>query len=409
MMMRSIRNAATIGISAALISAISSSWCRADDTNDPVSHAIASGTQVLLKGVENYPNHRSCFSCHHQTLPLLALSLKDRSEPLDHLEEFRNNGTTKSILDFTESSFANKRDSMREGTGVGGRALTVAYGMWAMDLAGTEPNDTTNAMVEYLLQTQSDDGAWEFQSHRPPAASSRTMTTAISVYGLRAYANREADEPAIQRAYDRALSFLDANPSPKDHEDLIGSIWLGYMLRECVSRQNEESKLLLKSISDRMENWIDRLIENQQPDGGWRQTDETPSDAYATGQALLMIAQTRYDKHAPHRHERFQRGIRFLLDTQKPDGSWHVVSRSKPVQVYFDNGDPHGTDQFISMMGTSWATAALANYQSTGRDPLESTQVLLRAQRAFANTQSELSTTDPFANDEATSKPDSDK
>ena len=36
-----------------------------------------------------------------------------------------------------------------------------------------------------------------------------------------------------------------------------------------------------------------------------------------------------------------------LLKTQRGDGSWFVKSRSKPVQVYFDNGDPHERDQFI--------------------------------------------------------------
>jgi len=50
----------------------------------------------------------------------------------------------------------------------------------------------------------------------------------------------------------------------------------------------------------------------------------------------------------------------YLLRTQKEDGSWFVKSRSKPIQKFFDSGDPHGKDQFISMAATSWATAALA-------------------------------------------------
>jgi N-acyl-D-amino-acid deacylase len=48
------------------------------------------------------------------------------------------------------------------------------------------------------------------------------------------------------------------------------------------------------------------------------------------------------------------------LRTQHDDGSWLVETRSKPVQVYFDNGDPHGKSQFISVAATSWAVAALA-------------------------------------------------
>ena len=49
---------------------------------------------------------------------------------------------------------------------------------------------------------------------------------------------------------------------------------------------------------------------------------------------------------------------------QKDDGSWLVKTRSKPIQKFFDNGDPHGKNQFISISATSWATAALAKFHS---------------------------------------------
>jgi len=58
------------------------------------------------------------------------------------------------------------------------------------------------------------------------------------------------------------------------------------------------------------------------------------------------------------------------LSTQKPDGSWHVSSRANPVQEFFDNGDPHETDQFISMQATAWAVAALSSAYHRHRWPL---------------------------------------
>jgi N-acyl-D-amino-acid deacylase len=36
-----------------------------------------------------------------------------------------------------------------------------------------------------------------------------------------------------------------------------------------------------------------------------------------------------------------------------------VQTRSRPVQVFFDNGDPGGKSQFISFLATGWATLAL--------------------------------------------------
>ena len=56
---------------------------------------------------------------------------------------------------------------------------------------------------------------------------------------------------------------------------------------------------------------------------------------------------------------RLAAGLEYLLQTQKPDGSWQVESRAKPLQEYFESGFPHGKDQFISAFATGWATEAM--------------------------------------------------
>jgi ankyrin repeat protein len=60
----------------------------------------------------------------------------------------------------------------------------------------------------------------------------------------------------------------------------------------------------------------------------------------------------------------WSRGLQFLLDTQHPDGTWHVASRLHPPAVvsppYFESGYPYGHDQFISAMGASWSVMAFA-------------------------------------------------
>jgi hypothetical protein len=55
----------------------------------------------------------------------------------------------------------------------------------------------------------------------------------------------------------------------------------------------------------------------------------------------------------------YQLGLQFLLTSQQKDGSWHVTSRSRPIQKFFESGLPHEKDQFISCSGTAWATVAL--------------------------------------------------
>jgi hypothetical protein len=79
-------------------------------------------------------------------------------------------------------------------------------------------------------------------------------------------------------------------------------------------------------------------------------------DRGATGLTLFTLQRIGF----PTDHPVYQRGVAFLLETQREDGSWLVETRSKPVQVFFDNGDPHGKSQFISIPATSWATTALA-------------------------------------------------
>ena len=55
----------------------------------------------------------------------------------------------------------------------------------------------------------------------------------------------------------------------------------------------------------------------------------------------------------------YQRGVRFLSNTQNEDGSWYVRSRAVPLQPYFESDFPHGHDQWISACATNWATVAL--------------------------------------------------
>src|SRR5262245_8590782 len=35
--------------------------------------SVTRGLRVVEKAARNYPNHRTCFSCHHQTLPMFAM------------------------------------------------------------------------------------------------------------------------------------------------------------------------------------------------------------------------------------------------------------------------------------------------------------------------------------------------
>ena len=99
------------------------------------------------------------------------------------------------------------------------------------------------------------------------------------------------------------------------------------------------------------------IVGTQRADGGWAQRDELASDAYATGQTLFALASAA---GVGPGDAAFQRGVQFLLSTQRADGSWYVRSRSPKFQPFFESGFPYGPDQWISSMATGWAIAGLS-------------------------------------------------
>jgi squalene-hopene/tetraprenyl-beta-curcumene cyclase len=94
---------------------------------------------------------------------------------------------------------------------------------------------------------------------------------------------------------------------------------------------------------------IDRLLGQQNDDGGWGQEADSPSDAYATRQALYFLSLVGVDRD---RNE-VQRGVAFLVTRQKEDGSWPMSSRAHPGVKPMTNPVP------ITYFGSAWATLGL--------------------------------------------------
>jgi hypothetical protein len=94
----------------------------------------------------------------------------------------------------------------------------------------------------------------------------------------------------------------------------------------------------------------------QRADGSWAQTEHLDSDAYATAAVLCSLRKAGLlDADAA-----YQRGTRFPLDRQFPDGPWYVRSRAVKLQPYFQSGFPFDHDQWISNAATAYAVMALA-------------------------------------------------
>lgn len=307
--------------------------------------AIERGLRLVERSAANYPKHRRCFSCHNQTLPMLAMvAAREAGFAIDE-------ALLKSQTEFTHHNFTKRIDELRRGEGIGGGAMTVGYGLWSLDVVKAVPDETTDAMVEYLLKKQRDDGHWKCSSNRPPLEESDITCTLMAIRFARKYARGDHREKT-ETITAKTKAWL-ASVKIESQEDL--NSWVSGVA-------------LLGGSPEQIAPARERILAAQRDDGGFSQLPDMKSDAYATGQTLFVLRRMRM----PASHPAIQRGIDYLLRTQHDDGSWFVETRSEPIQIFFDNGDPHGKSQFISITATGWAVTALSLVYTDDYSPARS-------------------------------------
>lgn len=308
-------------------------------TDSAIRAAVEKSLPLLMKGAVGHRENRTCFSCHNQGVPILALAAaKEHGFKIDEEEMTKQ-------LAFITDFLGKNRENYKLGKGTGGQADTAGYALWALAEAGWKPDETTAAIAEYLLLRHKDLDHWGSTSNRPPTEASPVTTTYIALFGLDAYGTADQKD-RISARREQVKGWL-LKTTPKDTEERVFRL---FALKSAAAPQID------------IDAAAKELAAKQRDDGGWAQLDTgepetaTKSDSYATGTALVAL----YDSGGMATNDPvYQRGLAYLLKTQKSDGSWHVISRSKPFQTYFETGFPHGNDQFISAAASAWATWAL--------------------------------------------------
>lgn len=327
--------------STALLVTLCPLLARADEEpwQQSVRAAAARGLEIIEASAAHYIEQRDCFSCHHQALPMLALC-EARQMGFQVGEQ-----AARRQAEFTLAYFEPRRRRLEMGEGVPGGPYTAGYALLSLAVEGQAADETTAALMAYLLKTQEPDGHWRIRTHRPPLEDSDFTATALSLQGLRLWGKQAAQDE-------------DAPPPDLDTRLADARRWLEQ--HEPVTHEDRVFQLLGLAFSDADPGTIDRaarqLLAEQRDEGCWGQLPDLDGDAYATGQALVALhtsAALKVDDPA------WRRGIDWLIRAQQEDGSWLVTTRSRPIQVYFESGFPHGKSQFISICGTCWATQAL--------------------------------------------------
>lgn len=279
-----------------------------------------------MTAIEERPN---CFTCHHTGLPVMTfVAARERGLAV-------NEKNLRTQVGFTAAFLTRNRENYLKGKGQGGQAFTAGSALWALDLGGHQRDATTDSVIEYLLSHQKDLGHWKPPSVRPPSEESAFSTSFFALAGLKAFGNG-----AQRERTERALASLLKTPATST-EDRVFKVW---------------SLAIAEAEHGQLKQATQELLRTQRADGGWAQLDDMDSDAYATGTALVALHR---GSGLATNDPAYRRGVQWLLQAQLADGSWHVRSRAKPFQSYFESGYPHGKDQFISITAACWATTAL--------------------------------------------------
>ena len=296
--------------------------------------SIGRAMAVLDKQQPKFERQATCASCHNQISPMIAASvIRTKGLPINDAVY------TKQVAMSAEVIRRRHDYSLVHGVSGGEHAVTspTLTGLAEIKFPADENTDVS---VVYLLAKQSADGSWPGVATRLPHGDSNFDQTATAVRAIDAYA-----PPALRKQSDAAITkaraWLIATPARPNNEALT------YRLQALVWAKAPGGEIAKART---------QLAASQQTEGGFAQQAGMASDAYATGQALVSLH--RAGMRATDLV--YQKGLDYLLRTQKPDGSWFVQTRAMPLQPPIDSGFPGGPSQWISAWGTAYAAEAMA-------------------------------------------------
>jgi hypothetical protein len=296
--------------------------------------AIARSLPLLQDVGVAFIQQAGCASCHHNSVVSMAVAAaRANGHAVNEASAKKQSSALGAYLDTW-------RERTVQNMSIAGGVDTISYLLVGLAADSYPPDASTDAQAVLLKRRQAPDGRWVAAAVRPPIESDDVSVTALSMRALQAFAPR-AQRADYAKAVDRARVWLldaPANDTQERAFRLLGLSWA-----------NAPDEAITRAARD--------LLASQRDDGGWAQLEGMPSDAYATGEALFALRETRSVDPA---NRAYRKGLEYLLRTQIDDGSWHVETRALPIQAYFESGFPYGVNQWISAAGTAWAIAALA-------------------------------------------------
>jgi hypothetical protein len=303
-------------------------------SNQPpdIRTAVQRSVSLLERATTQFVSRAGCFACHEQPAAAFAVgAARAKGIAVDE----------KAASDRWTQLTSGLNAAQLEGAAPLGGADNNLYLGEALLRSGYVSDRKTDILAASVAAYQGGDGGWHLPGYaRSPLQDNDFSRTAMAVRALKTY-GPPGRAVEMKLRIDRAKQWL-LRASPTTTED--------FAMRLSGATAAGATTAELRKLAE-------PLLARQQTDGGFAQRDGLASDAYATGMALWALANAGI---VQPKGDAYQKGIKFLLGTQASDGSWHVISRATTFQIYFEGGFPYSRDQWISIMGTGWATSALA-------------------------------------------------
>jgi squalene-hopene/tetraprenyl-beta-curcumene cyclase len=275
---------------------------------------------------------KDCLSCHHTSFMVWSLNVaKQHGVPIDDAKLGKwTSWATDWRHHVVEASRAKAvhDDTLRANSDAVAQLLLFGA---AANARANQPQWFADSAVQ-LAKAQQPDGSWKPGGQLPSQKRPQRETQEVStMWALLALAGSDITDDSRSAALKNAAAWLGNETSGKSTEWWATRL----MLERRVGSATKADQLRAD------------LLKRQKPDGGWGWLCDEESDALGTGIALYALGAERLPRTDPP----IAKAQRFLVQTQKEDGSWPVRGTKQNKK---DSIQPTST-----YLGTCWAVVGL--------------------------------------------------
>lgn len=325
-----------------------------------VQQAVQKSISWLETDMQTWRNDHGCAACHHGPMYLWSMNVARRQgydvreSELAEMTDWLLNNDEARIFPKTETPISQtaKNSSVADrmtAAMMGHKNLSqpTIYLTHALNaIPDGQPLKTTGwrKVIDHLASAQQDDGSFVGRNAWRPIFNTPQILTRFVVSGIQDAG--ESDTAAGQqqrRVLNAAQAFLAHQTADETQQGLVLRILSEPTVRDSQSPSGTASTQVPL---------VDQLKRLQRADGGWSQTQDRDSDAFATGQALTALKRAGLSSA----DSAIRRGVGLLVRSQRPDGTWSMTSRPNP-----ENGNPAKFLNPITYAATAWATIGLAS------------------------------------------------